>query len=207
MNCNEVQELFGSYWDLPTDDPRRIFMDEHIRHCPSCREEFEIWKESMDMIHNLGDTDADTDVPSIGSISSEVMERIYAEEKWRIPIAARVYHLSFRMRMRYTAIIAFCLTLFSISFLYSVFYSRFQDSGSRISDLAGIYPAANAVGDGNVMTANSNIFEGIPVASIGSPNVLKIPQVPPYPDYWIALSLLGLVCVMLVMNWFSRIKE
>lgn len=53
MKCEDIQQLFGIYFDLPDDDLRRKCVDEHIQRCRVCSEEFEIWLESTNLIRSM----------------------------------------------------------------------------------------------------------------------------------------------------------
>src|SRR5690242_13288279 len=118
MECREIQDLIGIYWDLPKDDIRRGSVDEHMKRCASCAEEFEIWQESTDLIQFSG---SQLEMPGFYSkVSKGVMDRIYSDESWRIPVPDRIYTISYKSRRNISAIIAFCLALFLISFLYSI---------------------------------------------------------------------------------------
>lgn len=203
MKCNEVQEWLGEYSDLPVQDLRRLRIDEHIRHCSACAEEFHIWEESADLIK--------TDIFAAGTyegsrIASDVMSRIYTDESWRIPVADRTYKISTKMRRNIMAVMAFCLTLFIFSFIYSISQDgQTQETAQNGIRLTGMFPA-DTIQDAHSISSKSSIFEGVPVASITPPNVLRI-QPPSYPHYWMALSILGMIFGLLTMNWLSRIKS
>lgn len=203
MNCEEVQNLLGTYWDLSEDDLDRVAMDIHLETCEFCVEEFNIWSESMSLIH----TSAIRLVDPVKSskISNNVMNRIYSDEAWRIPIPDRVYNISYRLRMKMTIIIASCLALFMIGIIYSMVS---EDSLSLEGDnLSGLFPAASALGDDNINSKeNSGTFKFVPVASISDPFFLRVNPIQSFPDYLLAISLLGLFCALLIMNWLSRIR-
>ncbi|HEY0827039.1 MAG TPA: zf-HC2 domain-containing protein [Bacilli bacterium] len=203
MKCEEVQDMLGTYWDFSEDDSDRIAVDVHLETCSSCSEEFNIWRESMTLIHTSAIRLVDPVKTS--RIRSSVMDRIYSDEAWRIPIPDRVYSISYRLRMKMTVIIASCLALFMIGFIYSILS---EDSLSLKGDnLSGLFPAASALGDGNIDSPNnSGTFKFVPVASISDPFFLKVNPIQSFPDYLLAISLLGLFCALLIMNWLSRIR-
>jgi hypothetical protein len=205
MKCSEIQELFGLYWDLPNDDLRRQAVDKHVEYCTACAEEFLFWKESNELIR-MATTD---DVPEEPfPISRKVMDRIYDDESWRVPVAERIYAISFRMRRNVTAVISFCLALFMFSFLFSLVYGSRETLQTADTPEFGLQApqvisasAKSTSLDGHVMTA---------MASIGHPMVepLKyhVGPIDSYSHYLLVLSILGLTCTMLIMNWFSRTK-
>jgi hypothetical protein len=205
MKCSEVQELFGLYWDLPNDDLRRQAVDTHIEHCGACAEEFQFWKETGELIRMA----KPGDVPGEAyPISRKVMDRIYEDESWRIPVAERIYAISFKMRRRLTAVISFCMALFLFSFLFSLLYEGRTTTQTDDAPVFGlqapqvISASAKASSmDGHVMTA---------MASIGQPMIepLKyhVGPIDSYSHYLLVLSILGMTCTILIMNWFSRTK-
>src|SRR5690349_14223435 len=106
MNCNEIQALFEMYHDLPEDDVRRCKVRKHIEHCCQCKEEFEMWDESAELMRIAG---MDDDVPPLAQpMASKVMNRIYEAESWRMPVPQRVYLISHKMWRNFTAVIAAC---------------------------------------------------------------------------------------------------
>jgi hypothetical protein len=204
MKCSEVQEIFCLYWDLPKDDLRRLRVDEHTKRCASCAEEFDIWKESTNLIQAAALSSIDRTSPA--QISSGVMERIYSSESWRIPVADRTYNISFRLRRQLTAIIAFCLALFMFSVLSSIFLINGLNEPKSNVELGGLLPVANALGEEELGSSDFTSIEGVAVASLSDPLVLKVGMIQTTPDYLFALSFLGLIGALLIMNWLSRIK-
>jgi anti-sigma factor RsiW len=45
MKCEEIEELLPDYIQGKLNSDRAKGVDEHIGHCPACREEVEIWKK------------------------------------------------------------------------------------------------------------------------------------------------------------------
>lgn len=205
MKCSEIQELFGQYWDIPNDDLRRQAVDKHIEHCEACAEEFQFWKETGDLIREAT-TDSVPEEPF--PISRQVMDRIYEDESWRIPVAERMYAISYKMRRNLTAVISFCLALFMFSFLFSLVYGQ-QGTSQHADDPVFGLQAPQAITasakassmDGHVMTA---------MASIGQPMIeplkFHVGPIDSYSHYLLVLSILGMTCTMLIMNWLSRTK-
>lgn len=205
MKCNEVQELLPVYWDLPAEDERRLQADKHIHGCAACREEFEIWRESTELIRStLHETNRQEIEEPAPTISGRVMKRIYEDEPWRLPVTERVYNFSYTLRRNLTAAIAFSLALFMFSFLYSLIYTGPADDGFASESITfGIQPVASASsGQGNA------IDSGLLTASIRpqEPFMFKDGLIQSYPDYLLVLSLLGLTVTLLIMNWLSRTK-
>lgn len=205
MKCNDIQELFGVYFDLPDEDLRRKCVDEHILRCKDCSEEFEIWLESTDLIRSVSSIPQ----PSLDlkdMISNRVMSQIYENETWRIPVSNRMYNIPYKLRRNLTAVIAFCLALFMFSFLLNLVNESGNDNASEISPY-GITQVASASNKSsateplsvhavpkNAVASTSGIMEPLKISTLQMPN------------YWLALSLLGLISALLIMNWFSRTK-
>ncbi len=201
MNCSDVNEMLAEYWDLTDHDPRKIELDQHITHCSDCEEQFQLWEESSRLIQTSSPPLSGINMPE--RLSKRVMNQIYDDESWRVPVPNRIYSISYKIRRNLTAVISFCLTLFTISFLYSIF----NKSSEPVYSFEGLMPVASAMADSNKETnIFSATFQGVPVASISEPFILGMNPIKSYPDYMVALSLLGIVIALLIMNWFSRIR-
>ncbi|WP_274364525.1 anti-sigma factor family protein [Paenibacillus thermotolerans] len=204
MKCNEIREMFGDYWDLPENDWNRIRVDEHIKRCGECAAEFKVWQESVELIQSSAVFVPDESLPNTeGVMSRKVMDRIYADETWRIPVASRIYSIPQRLRVRFTAIIACCLALFVCGFLYQI-----VTPGDALSSrpTSGVISVGSLGGDEDNEFAIEGFGE-VEIASIGDPVVLAIPSVDSYPDLMLVLSFLGFVCALLTLNWFSRLQR
>ncbi|WP_246315724.1 anti-sigma factor family protein [Paenibacillus foliorum] len=210
MKCEEIQELFGVYWDLPEHDLKRQRVDEHIKHCESCQAEFEMWQESTELIKSAAVSGEYSDQST--PISRSVMNRIYEEEGWRVPIADRLYAISFKLRRNITAAIAFCLALFIFSFIYSITHQSTAGevvAGHTNSSVFGrigdpVVIAASKTESLNVHTMPSAVAS---LKGFNEPFMYQVGPIHTYQDYMLFLSLLGLTCTLLVMNWLSRTKS
>jgi hypothetical protein len=205
MKCNEIQDLFGIYFDLQEDDPRRQSVDLHIKGCESCREEFEMWEESTDLIRLAKEDTAPLQL-STSRVTNEVMNRIYQSESWRMPVSDRIYSIPYQLRRNMTMIISFCLALFMVSFMYN-FMDDDIDKTIQASSQYGIKQAAKA---------SENPADALNVHSMGratlasaSPTIIdpvKLGPIRTVPDYLLSLSILGLISTLLIMNWLSRTR-
>ena len=54
--------------------------------------------------------------------------------------------------------------------------------------------------------AEPTLYDGMPVASISAPTIFRMGPIQTYTDYLLALSILGFVFTLLIMNWLSRIR-
>lgn len=201
MRCDDVRELFGDYWDVPEGDWTRVRVDEHVKRCSLCAEEFELWKESAELIQSTALL-PERLLPEKGALSSSVMDRIYETERWRLPVANRLYSIPERLRRRLTGLIAVCLALFTTGFTLNLLLpSTTADNAPASAGLMNVGALGGA--DAGFMLVG---IEGVPVASIGDPIILNLPQVESYPDFMLVLSLLGMICTLLIMNWFARLR-
>jgi hypothetical protein len=209
MNCNDVQEWFGDYFDLPPMDDRRKDVDEHIRGCLSCEEEFRIWSESAELIRSS--QDMPQPIEQHGGITGSVMGRIYAGEKWRIPVNHRIYAIPYKTRRNYTAIISLCLAMFIFSLLF-LLSSGGQTAGDqpvpKENTIYGFHQAASISDSGSDQPMDVRSMTKVATAStqMNLMEPLMLDPIHSYPDYLLVLSILGLIATMLILNWFSRIN-
>lgn len=202
MNCNETKELLAQYWDLPEGDLKRQHIEEHIQQCDACAEDFERWQQSFELIQQASN---DYAMDTSSRISARVMRRIYDDEGWREPIPHRIYSISYRLRRKLTLLISFFLALFSVSFLYLLISEDKAEPVQYTFD--GIMPVASAVGDSSTAPISLAVpLQGVPVASLSDPFVLGVSTMKAHPDYLVAVSLFGVICTLLIMNWFSKIR-
>lgn len=209
MKCDDIQELFGVYWDLPEHDLKRQRVDEHIKHCDSCQAEFEIWLESTELIKSAASADEYSDQST--PISRSVMNRIYEDEGWRVPVADRLYAISFKLRRNITAAIAFCLALFIFSFIYSITHQPTAgevaaNTNSSVFGRIGdpVVIASSKTESMNVHTMPSAVAS---LKGFNEPFMYQVGPIHTYQDYMLFLSLLGLTSTLLVLNWLSRTRS
>ncbi|UUZ94439.1 hypothetical protein LJK87_07745 [Paenibacillus sp. P25] len=210
MKCEDIHEWFGIYWDLPEGDLKRQAVDEHIKRCSQCAEEFEIWRESNLLIRSAAEEEEP--VYSRGPVSASVMKRIYEDESWRVPVGDRLYHFSYKLRRNLTAVIAACLALFIFTFLFSVMDSPkgAEQAASADSSVFG------RIGDPVVMASggpeDSMNGHSMPTAvaslkGFSKPFTYHVGPIHTVQDYLLFVSLLGLTCTPLIMNWLSRTRS
>lgn len=209
MKCDDIQELLGVYWDLPENDLKRQRVDEHIKHCRSCAADFEIWLESTELIKSAAEREPFEDSQS--PISRNVMNRIYQDESWRVPVADRMYSISYKFRRNITAVIAFCLALFIFSFVYSITHTSAPDmvTGTTDSSVFGrigdpVVVAGSKSESMNVHTMPSAVAS---LKGFSEPFMYQVGPIHTFKDYMIFVSLLGLTCTLLIMNWLSRTRS
>ncbi|MDQ8735436.1 hypothetical protein [Paenibacillus sp. LHD-38] len=200
MNCNDAQDKFGEYWDLSEYDEDRIAIDTHLLECKACAEQFQLWEESEEMIRFL--SEEEDSLGPIEHVNRNVMDRIYAEESWLMPVPHKSYQFSKSFRRNIALIVAACMAMFASAFFVFVFDNHGGSSQAEIAEISGLMDTANASGDGLVTTG---FYAEVPVASISDPFVLKV--MPAFPQYYVALSLLGMIMTLLILNWLSRTRN
>ena len=202
MKCNEIEQFIDSYLELDEDDPLRIEIEAHLFDCEHCSTILELDFSSLSL-SDLSFTDADIKQTNIDYINKHVMDRIYAEEAWYMPIVTKNYHFSRNFRRNIAMIIACCLAMFSIALFVFIFDYKEDTKSTIAANISGIVDIASAE---SVNLVSSNIYKGqIPVASISDPIVMQV--VPTFPQYYVALSLLGIIMTILVLNWFTRTRS
>lgn len=203
MKCDDVQDKFCEYWDMPEASEERISVDEHLRGCPICSEQFRLWEESEKLIRDF--SVQEEVIGPVDHLNRGVMERIYAEQSWLRPVAHKSYQFSRSFR-RNTAILTACLmALFTSALLFVAFQNHSAQTAQpeQMQQLTGLIETASASSDSLLVTAKFNAE--VPVASISDPFVLQV--IPAYPQYWVALSLLGIIMTLLILNWLSRTRN
>ncbi|MBO9600364.1 MAG: hypothetical protein J7559_21410, partial [Cohnella sp.] len=67
----------------------------------------------------------------------------------------------------------------------------------------GVMDTANAFSSDHGF--GSSMHLEVPVASLGDSIMLNV--TPAMPQYWVALSMLGIVMTLLILNWLSRVRS
>lgn len=199
MKCEETSEWFGIYHDLPELSPERLAVDRHVAGCPACAEEFRLWEESAELIRGLPIEDEAPEREWIAdSLNRQVMDRIYADHAWYMPAVRKTYAFTNGFRKKVAVLLAALLAVFGCGFLYTA-WNRFSggpDDGTDVLASVNAVPASTGVSTQTV---------DVPVASLSDPIVLHVSPV--MPEYWVALSLLGMIMMLLILNWFSRVRS
>ncbi|QJC51882.1 hypothetical protein HGI30_10200 [Paenibacillus albicereus] len=196
MKCEEVQDALALYWDVPEGDPLKQSVDLHLKHCIACRQEYELWEESERLIQELSGAEAYELAERAEEVNRTVMDRIHAEDHldWTL---RRRFSLNRALGARLSAAVAACLAMFCTSLLYVLFgRSGGADESKGMMDTASASSSP---------VFKASISGDIPVATVSDPLLLSL--VPREPQYWIILSVLGLVMTMLMTGWLSRIRK
>ena len=171
----------------------------HVRECAECSEEFKIWEESALLIQEFPFDDVQEDEPvTTAWMNQNVMNRIYAEQSWYMPAVRRTYSFTFAFRRKVAGILAALLALFVCGFLYTAFggIGGANSKVTEVMDSASVFSASHQSGD--------SLYLEVPVASLSDPIMLHVS--PAMPEYWIALSIVGMIMTLLILNWFSRVR-
>lgn len=206
MKCSDIQELIGMYFDLPENDLRRRYIDEHKLRCSACRAEFRIWKESMEWIR-LAKDEPGKSLPS-STIASHVMNRIYGEEMWRLPLQNRIRFLPIKLRRNLTAVISFCFILFVFSFFFALFGESYGQNEELDYTQYGFNQTVRASSNTSdnplhIHTPSQMVLSGAGSMMIKS---VKIGMMQTFPDTLLVLSILGMIAALLIVKWLSRTK-
>ncbi|MBH5317942.1 hypothetical protein I6N90_09010 [Paenibacillus sp. GSMTC-2017] len=201
MNCESAVLRFSDYAEMSDDDNEKMLLEEHLLECEDCAQQFEFWQESELLIRQYSNESAH--IGPSDHVNRTVMERIYMEQSWYMPIASKSYQFSKSFRRNVAILIAGCMAMFACAFFIFLFENKEVSSEEEMKQLTGIFDAVNASGDSHVLSAGYHAE--IPVASISDPFVLTV--VPSFPQYYVALSLLGLVMALLMLNWLSRTRN
>ncbi|MFD0958832.1 zf-HC2 domain-containing protein [Paenibacillus chungangensis] len=200
MKCTEVQQKFGEYWDLMEGDEERTAIDFHLTQCSACNEQYEIWEASQQLIK-----DSSINAEIFGSLelmNRNVMDRIYASTSL-MSVPTKSYKFTQAFKRNISIVIAACMAMFASALFVFVLDGKDVDQSVKLSELSGLIETANAATTGSVVKAS--LYAEIPVASISDPVVLEV--VPGFPHYYIALSLIGLILCLLVLNWLARVRN
>ncbi|QAY66149.1 anti-sigma factor family protein [Paenibacillus protaetiae] len=204
MKCEDAQDNFCEYWDMAEDSDIRREVDDHLLNCGSCAEQFRLWEESGQLIQSL--SFEEEIIGPVDHINKGVMERIYSEQAWLRPVAHKSYQFTRSFRRNIAIVTACFMAMFSSALLYFLFHGSPSSSGAsseKVKQLTGLIETANASSDSMPITAH--FISEVPMASVSDPFVLKV--VPAYPQYWVALSILGIIMTLLVLNWISRTRN
>lgn len=199
--CDLTQEKFSDYCDGGVSDRERRQIEEHLACCAHCSEQYRLWEESANLIRSLP-YDEEFEAYLAKSVSLEemnrkVMNRIYAEQNGFMPAMQRSYAFGKAFRLHVAGLLASLLAMFACGFLYVLV----QRAVSSKSGKTGVMEAADAI---SASGQGSRLSVDVPVASLSDPIVLH--AAPTVPEYWIALSLLGIVMTLLTLNWFTRVR-
>lgn len=200
MNCEEAQELMEYVWDLPDNDLRRIRLRQHVQTCGSCAMEYEMWEDSLRLVHAL---EHEVSEARAEAINRNVMDRIYrdfprlVEENEKGKSVGRIF------RKRLTILISGFAALFGVSFLYFFLKGNTHKLQPEVPT-TGILPTG-VVGDGSAVTESQQYI--IPRINSGIIDPLVVNMDPSQPQYWMLLSILGVGLALFFLMRLNRISR
>lgn len=206
MTCADIQKRIASYWD-DLDESARLEVDRHLETCADCKAEFDFWRESMEMMREV--SMPQEELPEWGSrekpldLSQAVMHRIYSDDRWRQPLSEKIYSFANPLRRKVTGLIAFFVSLFLFSVLFSlssgeagtavVYGSMLEVASASVVPMAGVKDGGGS---------------GINVARVVmDPAMVRMGPLDYSTNYLLVLSLLGLISSLIILNWFMRIRR
>ncbi|MGG1876954.1 MULTISPECIES: anti-sigma factor family protein [Paenibacillus] len=195
MTCEEAQQLMEIVWDLPEHDLRRRRLQDHLQGCRSCAAEYEMWVESMEMVHSLKHEVSDIEAENV---NRNVMDRIYRDFPWLVEETSKSSAISRVFRKRLIIWIAGFLALFVSSLLYFALTGSSSEPQPEAAP-TGIIPtgvAGSNYGSYNIPKTNSGIIDPF-VAGMK----------PTEPEYWMVLSILGVGLALIFLRRLNRVRR
>lgn len=200
MKCCEAQELFGLMWDIPSEDPKRRMLEQHIATCSECSAEFQFWEESRLLIQDL---DMEITEEQSESVNRQVMDRIFNESPWLIQDKGKPFAVSGATRRRISLWISACIMLFLISFFFFIMMDRSTQSVEPVPT-NGIFTTGVAGNPSNLLENGSYI---IPELNSGIIEPLVVSMGPTHPLYWMVLSILSVALALFSLRRLSHIRR
>jgi len=199
MNCREAEQLFALLPDLPKDDPRRQTLEWHVLGCETCAVEYRFWQESLEAVHDLPFEITDEQAESM---NRRVMDRIYSESPW---LAPDVRDPGFHKRIsRRVSLWAACfLVVFLCSTLLFVLGGKLEND-TKYESLTGVLPTAVAATDSEKI---NNVSFSLPAEVRGFADPFVVQIGPTYPQYWMYLSMGGMVLAFVSWKGLRRSKR
>jgi hypothetical protein len=207
MKCSDFERLMPDYWEHQLTDIEHYQVEQHMKHCPMCRNEYALWEESERLIRN-SNIEFESK-PMHFTISQDVMSRIYAENPWATPASKKPFHLSRRLRGWMSGISAALFIVFMAGFFLSASMPAAnplygEDIFSKQHHMVGIQPVGSASASLHEEHGD-NPFYGV-VASVGEPVTYNPMNGITGKTYVIALFLLGASIMVLGMTWLARVR-
>lgn len=199
MNCEEAQELMEYVWDLPDNDLRRIRLRQHIQTCGLCAMEYEMWEDSLSIVHELKH---DVSEARAENINRNVMDRIYRDFPRLVEENEKEKSVGRSFRKRSILLISGFGALFTSSSLY--FAIRGNTKPQPEIPVTGILPTGVA-GNGSVVTDGQHY--NIPGTNSGIIDPLVVGMDPSQPQYWMVLSVLGIGLALFFLMRLNRVAR
>lgn len=92
MTCGRVRGLFGAYWDDEITQAEREWMDSHFASCAACREQYEEYTRTLELVASLPREEAAAGfverVVARAHRAGEVPDRLPSASPSWVPVAA-----------------------------------------------------------------------------------------------------------------------
>jgi anti-sigma factor RsiW len=62
MRCDRIRGLFGAYWDDEITQAEREWVESHFAACTPCRDEYESFSRSIELVSSLPREEASPDL-------------------------------------------------------------------------------------------------------------------------------------------------
>lgn len=197
MNCQEAQELFGLMRDLPEQHPQRKMLEWHLLGCESCAAEYHQWDETMNMVQN---NPMEVTEEQAEAVNRRVMDRIYAESPWLAP-DVKGGGVSRRFRRRLSIWAGCFVMVFLCSFVF-LLTDHFNQEPAE--PMTGVLPTVVAASD--TETSDDYSF-ALPTVSRGIVDPFVAQMGPAYPQYWMVLSMAGMILALISWKGIRRSKR
>lgn len=199
IKCDDILKYIDQYWLMDDNNITKIEIEAHLCDCEHCAGLFDLGVLSPS--HS-----SSWDEPAMTAdgvrISDHVMNRIYQEQDWAMPIYKKKYKFSKAFKRNIVLGIAASLALFFVA-IFTMLSEDGQVSSNKVeANQSGVIDVVVAKGS---VQATDVLAEHVAVASLSDPIIMK--AVPTYSQYYIALAIIAIIGILLVLNWFSRTKQ
>ena len=204
-SCDDFQEIMSNASDPGLTGQLSNKLSEHLAICEECQMINQQWMMIRQEIRAIAEesimehTNENHPPHPTSKMASKVMEQIYRQDDWRRPVVERQFSFSNKMHRTISIGVAFFVSVFLIGFLYALIVPPVMPVDEP---LIGIQPIAIAGG-----ITDDEFFSTTAMANITVPMKLSPDASVVAINYLLVISMIGLVTVMLLLNWFSRSKS
>lgn len=202
MKCEEVLEMMAEYADNLLPESMRVRVEEHLVACDACRTECELWTKSGLWLQM--DKEQYNSVHAPRSIVDAVMTRIFAEDRWAIPIRQKVFTVTARM-WRFAVSTALVLLILCGLSLYTISQEGLIGDNHLFTPTKPEAIAASIETTPGIAQIHAN--SGFPAAGEVASSVFVYEtgvSLAEKPDFVIIVSLFGILTAVITMSWLSR---
>ncbi|GAA0360501.1 anti-sigma factor family protein [Bacillus horti] len=207
MKCQEVHSLIQHYFEGKVDEYTKIKVHHHLAQCPSCTENFQMWKRGDEVIQGSLTPHQVASPSTKPQVMSQVMERIKQEEKWANPTVKNVRSYKRKTKRAFT-IVACMLMLFFAILVTSTFIPQQEVvteetpsiTNSELDQWEHTIVMKERI-QGVETSMNFNV-----VASISDPLIYSMPEEEQNGvGYSLIFSVFGLLCIIISLSWITRV--